>query len=126
MVLNPVRAKTVSQARQWKWSSYRATAGLTEVPRGLTVEEILGYFGQRRGAARQKYQGYVRERVNEASIWQGLKAQSLLGVEGFAQALVGHVTGKTKDKEIPKGQRLIGRPTLEKLFERGGKRKAIF
>ena len=125
VVLNPVRAKSVSQARQWKWSSYRATAGLTEVPRGLTVEEILGYFGQRRGAARQKYQGYVREGVNEASIWEGLKAQSLLGVEGFAQALVGNVTGKTKDREIPKGQRLIGRPSLEKLFQPDRNKKAI-
>jgi len=125
VVLNPIRAKTVSQARQWKWSSYRATAGLSEVRRGLTVEEILDYFGQRRRAAQEKYQEYVREGVNEASIWEGLEAQSLLGVEGFAQALVGHVTGKTKDKEIPKGQRLIGRPSLEKLFERDGKKKAI-
>ena len=125
VVLNPIRAKTVSQARQWKWSSYRATAGLSDVRRGLTVEEILGYFGQRRRAAQEKYQEYVREGVNEASIWEGLEAQSLLGVEGFAQALVGHVTGKTKDKEIPKGQRLIGRPSLEKLFERDGKKKAI-
>lgn len=125
VVLNPIRAKTVSQARQWKWSSYRATAGLSEVRRGLTVEEILGYFGQQRRAAQEKYQEYVREGVNEASIWDGLEAQSLLGVEGFAQALVGHVTGKTKDKEIPKGQRLIGRQSLEKLFERDGKKKAI-
>lgn len=125
VVLSPIRAKTVSQARQWKWSSYRATAGLSEARRGLTVEEILGYFGQRRRAAQEKYQEYVGEGVNEASIWEGLEAQSLLGVEGFAQALVGHVTGKTKDKEIPKGRRLIGRPSLEKLFERDGKKKAI-
>ena len=125
VVLNPIRAKTVSHARQWKWSSYRATAGLSEVRRGLTVEEILGYFGQQRRAAQEKYREYVREGVNEASIWDGLEAQSLLGVEGFAQALVGHVTGKTKDKEIPKGQRLIGRASLEKLFERNGEKKAI-
>jgi len=125
VVLNPIRAKTVGQARQWKWSSYRATAGLSKARRGLTVEEILGYFGQRRQAAQERYREYVREGVNEASIWEGLEAQSLLGVEGFAQALVGHVTGRTKDKEIPKGQRLIGRPSLEKLFGRDGKKKTI-
>ena len=32
IVLNPVRACMVSQARDWEWSSYSATVGLTETP----------------------------------------------------------------------------------------------
>jgi putative transposase len=32
VVLNPVRAKLVTQSQVWRWSSYRATAGLEEVP----------------------------------------------------------------------------------------------
>ena len=32
IVLNPVRAGLVRSAREWPWSSYRATAGLTECP----------------------------------------------------------------------------------------------
>ncbi len=32
IVLNPVRARMVSRARDWEWSSYRATVGLTEAP----------------------------------------------------------------------------------------------
>src|SRR5574341_1963263 len=117
VVLNPVRAKTVSQPRQWAWSSYRATGGLVAVPRALTVDEILGYFGQRRGAAQEKHREYVADGAERGSRWEGVEAQSLLGEEGFAEALVGHVTGKTKDKELPKEQRLIGRPSLEKLFQ---------
>jgi putative transposase len=51
--------------------------------------------------------------------------QSLLGLEGFAEALRGHVTGKEQIREIPKGQRLLGRATLKKLFDKAGKDKAI-
>jgi hypothetical protein len=45
-------------------------------------------------------------------------------VEGLAEALKDHVTGKWRVREIPKGQRLIGRLSLNKLFEKAGKTKA--
>jgi REP-associated tyrosine transposase len=125
VVLNPVRAKAVGHPRLWAWSSYRATGGLATIPRCLTVDEILAYFGQRRGPAQEKYRSYVTEGVNGATIWENLEAQSLLGLEGFAEALRGHVTDKQKVREIPKGQRLIGRPSLEKLFKEGGKKKTV-
>jgi len=32
VVLNPVRAKMAKYSEQWKWSSYRATAGETLTP----------------------------------------------------------------------------------------------
>ena len=38
VVLNPVRAKMVRSVRAWRWRSYRATAGQTEVPEFLTVD----------------------------------------------------------------------------------------
>ena len=122
VVLNPIRAKAVKHPREWAWSSYRATGGLTASPWCLTVEEILSHFGQRRGLAQEKYRSYVTEGVNGATIWENLEAQSLLGLEGFADALRGHVTSKQNVREIPKGQRLIDRPSLEKLFEGGGKK----
>jgi putative transposase len=123
VVLNPVRAKAVKHPREWAWSSYRATGGLTASPQCLTVEEILSHFGQRRGSAQEKYRSYVTEGVNGATIWENLEAQSLLGLEGFADALRGHVTSRQNLREIPKGQRLIDRPSLEKLFEGRGKKK---
>ena len=36
MMLNPVRAATVSRPDQYRWSRYRATAGLEKVPVLLT------------------------------------------------------------------------------------------
>jgi REP element-mobilizing transposase RayT len=38
VVLNPVRAKMVRSARDWPWSSYRATAGLGVAPPFLDVD----------------------------------------------------------------------------------------
>lgn len=124
VVLNPVRARAASHPRDWAWSSYLATGGLTAVPRFLTVDEILSHFGQRRGPAREKYRQFVKDGIGAATIWEGLEAQSLLGMEGFADALRSHVTGKQTLREIPKGQRLIGRTSLKKLFDGVGKDKA--
>jgi putative transposase len=39
-----------------------------------------------------------------------------LGVEGFAEGLRHLVTEKQLIPKIPKGQRFVGRPSLEKLF----------
>jgi len=32
VVLNPVRAKIISKPEEWKWSSYRCTAGIKKAP----------------------------------------------------------------------------------------------
>lgn len=125
VVLNPVRAKMVSHPRQWKWSSYRATAGNTQPHSCLTIDEILSHFGQRRAAAQQKYAEFVQAGIGSPSIWNDLEAQSLLGVEGFAEGLRQHVTGKRKIREIPKGQRYVGRPALAKLFSQKIRQKRL-
>jgi putative transposase len=65
----------------------------------------------------------VAQGISGATIWENLEAQSLLGLEGFANALRGHVMSRQTVREIPKGQRLIGRPSLDKLFEGAGKKK---
>lgn len=125
VVLNPVRAKAVTRPQQWKWSSCRATAGMVEPHRCLRLEEILGRFGRRKGEAQERYREFVQAGVQGASIWDGLKGQSLLGGERFVEELIGHVRGKEEIKEIPKGQRYLGRTSLEKLFQGTRKRKAV-
>jgi hypothetical protein len=47
-----------------------------------------------------------------------LRPRAFLGVEGFAEGLRHFVTEKQQIREIPKGQRFAGRPTLQKLFAR--------
>lgn len=116
VVLNPVRAKSVKTPQQWKWSSFGATAGLMRVHRCLTTDDILGQFGQQKASAQRKYREFVEAGIEKASIWEDVKAQSVLGVEGFAEALLDHVAGKREIREIPKGQRFLGRAALDKLF----------
>ena len=43
IVLNPVRARMVSAAGEWPWSSYRATVGLAHRPEFLTTDPETGY-----------------------------------------------------------------------------------
>lgn len=120
VVLNAVRAKAVKHPRDWAWSSYRATAGQAAIPTCVTAEELLSHFGQRRIGAQEKYREYVSEGIGRATIWEDLEAQSLLGLEGFAEALKDHVAGKQKLREVPKAQRFMARVSLKKLFEEGG------
>src|SRR5262245_20394929 len=123
VVLNPVRAKMIAQPRQWKWCSYHATTGMAGVSGCLTIDEILSHFGQRRAVAQEKYCEFVQAGIGSPSIWDDLEAQSLLGVEGFAVGLRHLVTEKQQIREIPKGQRFVGRPTMEKLFSQKSRSK---
>lgn len=73
-------------------------------------------FGRRKAVAQQKYREFVQDGTGSSSLWDELEAQSLLGVEGFAEGLRHLVTEKQQIREVSKRQRFIDRPTLEKLF----------
>lgn len=123
VVLNPVRVKAVAHPRQWKWSSYNATAGMAQGDSCVTVDQILSQFGSRKASAQTKYREFVQAGIHAASPWDDLQAQSLLGAEGFANNFRHLLSEKQQIPEIPKGQRFAARPTLEALFaQRRGKR----
>lgn len=117
VVLNPVRAKSVSNVRRWKWSSYRGTAGLGSAHPCLTSNEILSQFGRHKAQAQVMYRQFISEGIGGASIWGDLKGQSLLGVQGFVEELLPHVTARQGLRELPQGQRFVARPPLERLFK---------
>ena len=48
IVLNPVRAGMVRTAQEYRWSSYRATAGFDEGMTGLCTNWLLAQFGGER------------------------------------------------------------------------------
>ena len=48
IVLNPARVKGEAKASTWRWSSYRATAGLAPVAEFLRTDWILEQFGKSR------------------------------------------------------------------------------
>jgi REP element-mobilizing transposase RayT len=117
VVLNPVRAKAVERVEQWKWSSYVGTAGLATSHPWLTVDWVLGQFGKRRHQATSHYRRFVREGIDRPSIWEGVHAQVLLGEADFVEKLKRYVKGYEEIAEIPRSQRYVGRPQLQKLFD---------
>ena len=50
---NPVEAGLVDHAAEWRWSSYRATAGLEPAPAWLRVGEVLELFSRDPAKARR-------------------------------------------------------------------------
>lgn len=116
VVLNPVRAKIVTGPEQWKWSSYRPTAGFEKSHQCLEREWILGQFARRKKTAEGKYKEFVEAGLGKDTIWNDIKGQTLLGEDDFVEGLIGYVRGYEEVEEMPKSQRYINRPELTTLF----------
>lgn len=116
VVLNPVRAGAVEHPDGWSWSSYRATGGRGKHHPCLSTDWILRQFGAVREKAEREYRRFVREAIREESLWKQVRAQSILGTEGFVERLIDYVRGHEEIPEIPKAQRFLNRPDLGQLF----------
>ena len=105
IVLNPVRAGMVRSARDWPWSSYRATAGQAKAPGFLQTDWLLAGFGRRKSSAIEKYKQFVSEGKGQPSPWQALRHQVFLGDEHFVCEMQSLIDGEKEFSEIPSTQR---------------------
>lgn len=112
IVLNPVRARKVRSAKDWPWSSYRATAGLGKGPMWLQSKWILSAFSRRKGEAIKRYRAFVSEGKNQPSPWEQLKNQIYLGSESFVEKMQRQLDSKQDLSEVPSAQR---RPVAKPL-----------
>lgn len=117
VVLNPVRAQLIIDPYNWKWSSYRATAGYEKPIKCLTIDWVLGQFGNRRDEARRSYQSFVKEGIDKKSFGKELAGKIILGTEEFIKAIRQIIETEEETEEVPRFQRYVGRPTLEELFK---------
>lgn len=92
------------------------TAELIKTTPFLTVDWILGQFGKNRREAQKEYRRFVQAGMKGVTPWEELKAQCILGGKEFIEKLKPALKDKSMLKEIPKDQRLVFRPSLEKLF----------
>jgi putative transposase len=116
VVLNPVRARMTASAGQWRWSSYRATAGLGPAPAWLETEWSLAQFGPR-SEAKRRYRAFVAQgKGSRYAPWEELVAQIYLGGEGFRKKAQAMVSAKTRSPQIPRLQRLPARPRLADII----------
>lgn len=54
--------------------------------------------------------------LHRERIWRGLKGQSILGEVDFVKGLISHIKKHQNIPEIPKSQRYVNRPSLDKIF----------
>jgi REP element-mobilizing transposase RayT len=105
IVLNPVMARMVRSAKDWPWSSYRATAGLAQCPEFLTTDWLLGGFGSDRHSAQMAYRKYVSEGKGRPSPWEQLKNQIYLGSDRFVVDMQCKMNPEQSLEDIPKPQK---------------------
>ncbi len=108
VVLNPVRAKMVRSARDWPWSSCRATAGFEEAPRFLSTDWVLEQFDASRLKAEKAYRKFVSE-GHGVTVWESLRGQIYLGSDAFIEE---HAPASATAVEVPRAQLFGSRPTL--------------
>jgi len=116
VVLNPVRTGTVRWPERYRWSSYRATAGLEKPLAFLSVDWVLARFGTRRRQAEVKYREFVRQGVDLPSPWNEVRGQLILGSGEFLKEMKPLLEEKAELAEIPRVQRFAHRPPLNRLF----------
>lgn len=117
VVLNPLRAGMVPRPEDWKWSSYRATAGLEPTAACLTIDWVLGQFSRKRSKAEAEYRQFIEWGIGKETIWREVKGQSILGEDAFVEGLLPHIKKSQDIPDIPKSHRYVNRPDLKKVFK---------
>ena len=119
IVLNPVRAGLVVHPRQWRWSSFCATAGETVTPGFLTVDWVQALGGAKnRGEALDRYTAYVEAGIEETeTTLDRFKSKAAFGDEVFMTRLGEQCRRAAPSVEIPREQRFAGRPPLSQVFQ---------
>jgi putative transposase len=118
VVLNPVRAGLVDSPEDWRWSNYRATAGLAPAPAWLQVDWTLSQFGGHRGDSTRAYRGFVAEgRATGQRPWDRVENQIFLGSERFRKQMQARTSRVPLPDEIPHRQAFVGRPSLLWIVE---------
>jgi len=118
VVLNPVRAKMVEKLEDYPWSSYLATAGKTTPHPCLTTNWVLGQFSGKRGKDEQEYRKFVSWGIGKPTIWTGVRGQTILGEEEFADRFVDHLRKQKDIPEITRNQKYLKRPAPGKTVSR--------
>lgn len=104
--LNPVRAGIVHRPQAWRWSSYRAHAGLAKAPRWLDSTTVYRSLNPVAGIdeGKERYARFVAE-GNGLKLWQhALLGQIYLGEEQFVREAQTR-TNQRDEIEVPRIQR---------------------
>ena len=116
VVLNPLRTRTVRSPEKYPWSSYRATAGLAELPAFLATDWALRQFSRQKKTAERHYAEFVKAGIGGGSPWEHLRKQILLGSDEFIAAMAPLLGDASRIREHQLRERRSKRPSLNQLF----------
>lgn len=116
IILNPVRAGIVSSPDRWRWSSYRSTIGIERPHPCLSICWILDQFDKSLAQARIEYCNFINDRISKKPIVRMVKDQKFIGGKEFASKLTGYIKEEPDNEVIPGDQRVLDRPSLNRLF----------
>ena len=116
VVLNPVRAHMVERPENYKWSSYRATAGYDAAPDWLDLASALPFFHPDRDEAQANYREFVCAKIDaEECLWDKLTNGIYLGTETWTRKVRKIVETKPRSTDHPRTQRAVGRPKMHMI-----------
>ncbi len=114
VVLNAVGTGKVKSADRYRWSSFRATAGLKKSPDWLHTDWILSCFGQPGRDSEKKYRRYVMQGIGDTSPLSSTTQQVLLGSPDFLEKMQPLLNNNVLAKKKPR--RAARRRSLSRIF----------
>ena len=118
VVLNPVRAKMVERPEDYRWSSYRATAGLETPPPWLDVSAALAWLDPDQDTAQRAYREFVHAKIGcNERLWDKVTNAIYLGTEEWTKRMRKLVESKPRSTDHPRVQRAVGRPKIETVVQ---------
>jgi putative transposase len=101
-VLNPERTEAPRRYDTWRWSSYRANAGLEPAPPWLDSDQVLGHFAADRALAQRRYRSFVRAGLENTVGTLPVESEIYLATRAYVRRRGGNPNGS---REIPRIQR---------------------
>lgn len=63
VVMNPVVEGLCGRADEWRWSSFRASAGIDPAPRLLDIERLMSLYGTTLDSAMSRYRASIEQSI---------------------------------------------------------------
>jgi putative transposase len=118
IVLNPVRAGLVAHPAEWRWSSFRATAGEAAAPGFLSVDWMRSLSGAKSQAgAIRRFVSFVEAGIGapEGAV-DRFSSKPVLSDGSLDERLVDQCREAVECVEFPRVQRFGSRPSLARIF----------
>lgn len=123
--LNPVRARLIRNPANWRWSSYRAHAGMAAAVPWLDTAGVHGHvLGRDANSANDRRKAALQYAALVAAgkgvnLWEeALSQQIFLGERSFVERMHARLgTDAMQSKDIPREQRRRASPSIDQYLE---------